>query len=82
MTKAIGIYELTEVKAIAECAGDTEVQDALLIHEMKDEFCDGDCILYGYTLDDFDGEDEITDALISGAPESAFEINEDGIYHA
>lgn len=53
MKKIIDIYELTEIQAIAENAGDTEAQDALRIHLTADEFSDGDCILYGYKLDDF-----------------------------
>lgn len=82
MTRIIENYELTEVKAIAENAGDTEAQDALRVHLVSDEYADGDCILYGYSLDDFSSASEITDVLMSENPETSFDIDEDGIYHA
>lgn len=82
MKKTIEFYELTEIKAIAENAGETEPQDALRIHLVNDEYADGDCILYGYTLDDFSSADEITAALKNETTETSFEINENGIYCA
>lgn len=72
------IYELTSVKATAP--GETETQDAILVHLKKDAFSDGDCILFGYSAEDFDCDDDITDALINNTPESCYTIDENGIY--
>lgn len=78
----INLYTLTAVKAIAESAGDTEVQDAIRVHLNSDEFGDGDCILYGYSMDEFTCDEDITDALTNNSPETYFTIDENGIYHA
>ena len=76
------LYTLTLIKAIAECAGDTDIQDAILVHLNDDEFKDGDCILFGYSINDFENDSDITEALINNAPISAYTIDHNGIYHA
>ena len=77
-------YRLTAVKAIAKSAGDpdSEIQDAILIHTLKDPFKDSDCILFGYDIWEFDTDEEITDALQANTPSTAFTIREDGTYIA
>lgn len=74
-------YEITEIKAIAESAGDTSIQDALRIHLVEDQYADGDCILFGYSASELEEDDEITEALCNNTPESDFYIDEAGIYH-
>lgn len=75
------MFEITTIKAIAECAGESEVQDALLIHEINDEFHNGDCILFGYSADELTSDEEIAEALINNTPISDWSI-ENGIYIA
>ena len=53
-------YELIACTAIATEAGDTEVQDA--IYCRSTETSDGDCVYFGYTLDDLDDLDDLADA--------------------
>ncbi len=83
--KTIGRYELTEVKAIAESAGDTEAQNALFIIEKADDFQPGDWqewILYDYELTSFDTEEEIEDAIYhSNYATKSYEEDENGVYH-
>ena len=76
------MYTLTLIKAIAECAGDTESQDAIIVHLNSDEFGDGDSILFGYSLDDLTTDEEITDAIINTTPCTYWEIDDSGVYHA
>lgn len=76
------IYEITDIQAIAECAGDTELQNAVLVHEIKDKFNDGDCILFGYSSADFENDSDVLAALQNETPESDFTIDKHGIYHA
>lgn len=80
--KAMQIYEITDIKAIAECAGDTELQNAVLVHEIKDKFNDGDCIIFGYSSADFENDSDVLTALQNETPESDFTIDKHGIYHA
>lgn len=64
MTKVIGNYELTEIKAIAACEREEGiVQDAILCHQLNDEFSDGDCIIFGYSISYFETEEEVEDVL-------------------
>lgn len=72
-------YELTEIKAIAANAGDTEVQDAILIHLTNDEFHGGDCVLFGYSLDELETDEDIETALNNEYTSSCFAV-ENGIY--
>ncbi len=76
------MYTLTAIKAIAESANDVEVQDAILVHLNKDKFNDGDCVLFGYSIDDFENDNDITDALINNTPISDYTVDDNGIYHA
>lgn len=76
------IYETTDIKAVAECAGDTETQNAVLVHEKADKFGNGDCILFGYLSEDLKNDSDVLAALQSETPESNFSIDESGIYHA
>lgn len=76
------MYEITTIKAIAECAGEPEIQDALLIHNTNEEFNDGDCILFGYTADEFEADEDITEALINNTPCTAWTVDGEGVYHA
>ena len=75
-------YRLTAVNAIAESAGEFTSQEAILVHLLKDENKDGDCILFGYDIWEFDTDEDITDALQANTPISAFTIREDGTYIA
>lgn len=43
-------YEFKECKAVAIEAGDADAQNALFCHKLDDEFCDGDCVIFGYEL--------------------------------
>jgi hypothetical protein len=76
------IYEITDIKAIAECAGDTEPQNSVLVHEKADKFRNGDCILFGYSSGDFENDSDVLTALQNETPESDFTIDKRGIYHA
>lgn len=76
------IYETTDIKAVAECAGDTKPQRAVLVHEKADKFGNGDCILFGYSSEDFENDSDVLAALQNENPESDFSIDESGIYHA
>ena len=73
-------FEINTIKAIAECAGESEVQEALLIHEKNDEFHNGDCILFGYSADELTSDEEVADALFNNTPETYWTV-EDGIYY-
>lgn len=42
--------EFTACTAIAASIGDTERQNAVLVHDLNDEFRDGDFIAFGYDL--------------------------------
>ncbi len=76
------IYEVTNIRAIAECAGDTESQDAVLVHEIADRFHDGDCIIFGYSAENFRDDSDVLAALQNESPISDFTMDEHGIYHA
>lgn len=55
--------EFTACTAIAATIGDTERQTAVLVHDLKDEFHDGDFIAFGYNLpeDEEDAQNIIDD---------------------
>lgn len=80
--KTMKIYEITDIKAIAERAGDTEPQSSVLVHEKADKFRSGDCILFGYSSADFENDSDVLTALQNETPESDFLIDKHGIYHA
>lgn len=82
MKKTFNIYVITEVQAIAASAYETEAQDALRVHLIDDPYSDGDCILFGYSIADFDNDEEITEALNNNVSESDFYVDENCIYHA
>lgn len=75
------IYEIMNIRAVAECAGDTECQDAVLVHEVTDKFRNGDCILFGYSSEDFEDDADVLAALQNESPVSDFTIDDCGIYH-
>ena len=72
-------YELTEIKAIAY--GDTEVQDAILVHDREDEFGDGDCLIFDASIDHFNSDEDVEYRLINDCCPTYFDIV-DGIYYA
>ena len=76
------MYTLTLIKAIAESANETEVQDAILVHLNSDEFSDGDCILFDYSTEQLADDESIEEALYNNTPCTYWEIDENGIYHA
>lgn len=81
MKKIINNIEFTTIKAIAAVDSANDVQDALLMHDIEDEFCDGDCIVFGYEMP----EDEADVDAIIGDPSSmasAFTVGADCIYRA
>ncbi len=73
-------YELIACTAIATESGDTEAQDAIYCRDM--ETSDGDCVIFGYALDDLDDladadgitfdEDTLRTVRIDGQPISAY----------
>lgn len=50
MKKIIDNIEITRCKAAAISAGDTTLQDALFIHDLNDDFHDGDAVVFGYDM--------------------------------
>ena len=73
-------YELIACTAIAVEASDTEAQNAIYCRDM--ESSDGDCVIFGYALDDLDDladadgfafdEDTLRTVRIDGQPISAY----------
>lgn len=73
-------YELIACTAIAVEAGDTDAQNAIYCRDM--ESSDGDCVIFGYALDDLDDladadgfafdEDTLRTVRIDGQPISAY----------
>lgn len=53
--KIFGKYELIACTAIPASIGETGRVDAILVRDLAAEF-DPDCILFGYGLDEMDGE--------------------------
>lgn len=68
-------FEITSAKAKVE--GENEIVECVLIHEIKDEFRDGDCILFNYTIDELTTDEEIEYAISNNYVESCFKYNED-----
>jgi len=50
MKITIDNFEISTCTAIAIEAEDAERQPALFIHNVNDEFCDGDCVVFGYAM--------------------------------
>jgi len=73
-------FEILKIKAISKYDEAGAMQDALLIHESGDKFRDGDCILFGYSAEDFETADDIANAIHDSAASSCFGIDENGIY--
>lgn len=71
-------YELTKIKATAN---GEEVQNAILVHLTEDAFGDGDCVLFGYEIDELASDDDITDAIINNTPSTFWNTDDKGIYH-
>lgn len=68
-------YELTACTAIAACDGMEEEkrQPALFFHDADDGFRNGDSVIFGYSLADFESEEDL--ALADpGAFESDWEV--------
>lgn len=61
MKKTIGNYELTECQAIAFEASETTKQQAIFIHNITDEFGDGDGVLFCHNIEYIETEDELID---------------------
>lgn len=72
-------YELTEIKAIAN--GDTEVQDAILVHDCEYGFHDQDNIIFDAELDRFNSDADVEEALQSDYCTTYSRIEND-IYYA
>lgn len=72
-------YTLTEIKAVAY--GDTEVQDAILVHDNEYEFEDQDVIIFGYSMEEFDSDNAVDEVLVNEYCPTCF-CREDGIYYA
>lgn len=60
-------YELTPCTAAAASIGSHERQAAVYFHDLEDENRDGDAVIFGYSLSDFD-----TEADLKAADASAF----------
>lgn len=79
-TITIGNFELTLGTAIAISAGDDARKPAIHIHQISDEFSNGDSVVFGVDrIDEFD-EDDIIDLLrdeSSGDPEDVASFRED-----
>lgn len=67
MYKAInnGEYTIYECTAIAFDAGDTEPQPALFCRGSDDDSHDGDCVIFGYALDELEELNAYTDGISS-----------------
>lgn len=75
-----GNYTLTSIKAVPYELPE-EVQDAILIHNNNEEFEDGDCILFGYGISEFESDYDVETALINECCATYSRI-EDGIYYS
>lgn len=73
-------FTLTAINAIA--AYDTEVQEAILVHENSYEFNDQDVIIFGYSMDELTTDDEVEDVLLNETCPTYASIREDGVYLA
>lgn len=83
-SKESALYILREVRAVAACDERNAVQPALYVHLKSDIYGDGDCLLFGYTLDSFGDEltdDDVTTALQNETPSTFFWHDEKGIYY-
>ena len=72
-------YTLTAIKAVAH--GDTEVQDAILVHENTYAFNDQDVIIFGYSMDEFTTDEEVEMVLDDDYCPTWFS-HEDDVYYA
>lgn len=56
--------EFTACTAIAASIGDSERQNAVLVHDLNDEFHNGDFVAFGYDLpeDEEDAQNILSDA--------------------
>lgn len=72
-------YTLTSIKAVAY--GDTEVQDAILVHDNTYEFEDQDVIIFGYSMEEFDSDNAVDEVLVNECCPTWFR-RDDGIYYA
>ena len=70
--------EITEIKFTF--AKETTLQDGILIHDMEDEFSDGDMI-YGVSADTIQDAGDIAQ-LFEDTGCTVFTRNQDGTYHA
>ena len=73
-------YEVTAIKVIAD--GDTEVQDAVLVHDKKREFHGGDVIMFCVNIEELTSDKAVDYEMFYGYLSSAWNIDDDGIYHA
>ena len=78
----IKAYYLENVKLIAaDDAAAGIIQDAVLVHLYGDAFGGGDCILAGCTKDDFETDDEVTNALKNYSPINCWWEDAAGVMH-
>ncbi|MBO7714620.1 MAG: hypothetical protein J6S85_13675 [Methanobrevibacter sp.] len=73
-------FEILKIKAISKYDESEAIQDALLIHEDGDEFRDGDCVLFGYSAEDFETADDIAAAVQNECASTCYYINANGIF--
>lgn len=73
MQKTIGKCLLTTCTALAATIGDSTRQPALFLHQIGDIFHDGDSVIFGYSLDDFDNSFNWTDPDFAAACSSNHE---------
>lgn len=72
-------YTLTEIKAVAY--DDTEIQDAILVHKNDYEFYDQDVIIFGRSMNEFNSDEDVEDALFNDYCPTWLRV-EEGIYYA
>ena len=73
-------FTLTAINAIA--AYDTEIQEAILVHENSYEFNDQDVIIFGYSMNELTTDEEVEEVLANETCPTYSSIREDSVYIA
>ena len=73
-------FTLTAINAIT--AFDTEIQEAILVHENSYEFNDQDVIIFGYSMNELTTDEEVEEVLTNETCPTYSSIREDGVYLA
>ena len=73
-------FTLTAINAIT--AYDTEIQEAILVHENSYEFNDQDVIIFGYSMNELTTDEEVEEVLANETCPTYSSIREDGVYLA